>query len=504
MESMSITYKAQVINSTEISHQKKIRLQKEIEDSEKSIFYPVCNIQESVIKPITFKEARPFILEYEYLGTMSTRTIQCFGLYYNNILSGAIVFSLPPSKGVQESVLGTEYKDKVCVLSRGACAYWAHPHSGSKLISFGTGWMSRNTQYKCFIAYGDPKANEIGTLYQACNWIYTGQTESKTEYYLNDKWVSGYEFRLQRKKGNLLINIQTRPSSKKHRYILIKGKDKRETKQLKKELKFNTLPYPKRHNILSDRKAFNINPEDVRKSNVIYRITNTVNNKVYIGQTTQNITERYCGLDLTSSRTTSSILQHAALKYGNDKFLVEVIYQSPFITEQEILDDLNSKETHFIDLFQSNKVGYNIRDGGQNHARTEIEKKKLSDIMVAKKSYLRVFCDPKGNRIEVLNLSGFCKQNKLDFSAIQKVSIGKKYSYKGWRKWQEGLKEYNPQESSEKNKQGSVKEYTLFKEGEEIFVKNLKQFSQDNSLNYSNMRALVQKRIKAYKGFTLI
>jgi group I intron endonuclease len=492
-----------VINSTEISHQKKIRLKKEIEDSQSNIFYPIVNISESVIKPITFKEARPFILEYEYLGTMSTRTIQCFGLYYKNILSGAIVFSLPPSKGVQESVLGTEYKDKVCVLSRGACAYWAHPHSGSKLISFGTRWMSQYTEYKCFIAYGDPKANEIGTLYQACNWLYAGQTESKTEYYLNDKWVSGYEFRLQRKKGNLPINIQTRPSSKKHRYIFIKGKDKRETKKLKKQLKFNTFPYPKRHNIPAKTKAFNINPEDIGKGNVIYRITNTVNNKIYIGQTIQNITERYCGMDLTSSRTASSILQHAALKYGNDKFFAEVIYQSPFIDTKEILDDLNSKETYFIDFYQSNKVGYNIREGGKNHSRTEAERKRLSDSLVARKSYLRAYGDPEGNRIEVLNLSGFCKENKLDFSAMQKVSIGKKYSYKGWRKWEEGLKQYNLQESIEKNNQGSVKQYTLFKEGKQIFVRNLKQFCQDNSLNYSNMRALTQKRIKAYNGFTI-
>lgn len=493
-----------MLNDLQLSHQKVIRLQKEIEDSQNNFFYPSCNIEESIIKPIPLKEAKPFILEYEYLGTMSTRIIQCFGLYYNNILSGAIVFSLPPSKGVTESVLGKKHKDKVCVLSRGACAYWAHPHSGSKLISFGTRWMSQNTQYKCFIAYGDPKANEIGTLYQACNWIYTGQTDSKTEYYLNNKWVSGYEFRLQGKKGNLPTNIVTRPSSKKYRYVLIKGKDKRETKQLKKELKFNRLPYPKRHNILAKNTAFNIDPSDIKKTNIIYKITNSVNNKIYIGQTIQNITERYYGLDLTSSRTTSSILQHAALKYGNDKFFVEVIYQSPFTEIKAILDDLNSKETYFIDFFQSNKVGYNIREGGKNHFRTETEKKKLSDSHVAKKSYLRTFCDPEGNKIEVLNLSGFCKENQLDFSAMQKVSIGKKYSYKGWRKWKEGLKKYDPTESTEKNKQGSIKKYTLLKDNKQLNIENLKKFCQENNLNYSNMKALVQKRLKGYNGFTLL
>ncbi len=485
------------------SHQKQIRVQKEIQDIQNNISYPICRIEESIITPIPLKEAKPFILEYEYLGTMSTRIIQCFGLYYHDILSGAIVFSLPPSKGVTESILGKEHKDKVCVLSRGACAYWTHLHSGSKLISYGTRWMSQNTKYKCFIAYGDPTANEIGTLYQACNWIYTGQTESKTEYYLNNKWVSGYEFRLQRKRETLPNNILTRPGSKKHRYVLIKGKDKRETKQLKKQLRLNSFPYLKRHNIISKTTAFNISLQDVKKSNIIYKITNNVNDKVYIGQTIQNITERYPGLDLTSSRTTGSILQHAALKYGNDKFSVEVIYQSPFINSQEILDDLNSKEKYFIDLFQSNKTGYNIREGGKNHFRTPAEKKKLSNSLVAKKSYLRIFCDPEGNKIEVLNLSGFCKENKLDFSAMQKVSIGKKYSYKGWRKWEVGLTKYTTLESNERNIKGSVKEYNLIKEGTPIYIKNLKKFSQENNLNYSSMRALVQKRTKTYKGYLI-
>jgi hypothetical protein len=40
--------------------------------------------------------------------------------------------------------------------------------------------VARDSQHKILIAYSDPAAGEIGTIYQACNWVYIGQTKSVT------------------------------------------------------------------------------------------------------------------------------------------------------------------------------------------------------------------------------------------------------------------------------------------------------------------------------------
>lgn len=481
-----------------VSHQKIIKDRKQEEDKQLNKEKELTDIKKAVCKPITYAEAKKLILEYEYLGTMSTGYIQAFGIFYNNILSGAIVFCLPPSKGVTESVLGKKYQENVCVLARGACTYWAHPHSASKLISFGTDWMSKNTKYFAFIAYADPEAGEIGTVYQACNWIYTGQTEAKTEYFINNKWKPGYAYRkLKKLHPTSLENIPVRKSSQKHRYVLIKNK------RTKSHLSYVPLPYPKRENLIKQEGGFSITPSDTTQQNVIYKITNLTNQKVYIGQTIQNIPERYPGLQLTNSRCCGTAIHNAAKKYGNHNFHVEIIYQSPYQNKDQILQDLNEKEQFYIQQYQSHIFGYNIALGGNNREKSQEEKNRISETHSKLKSTLSFFCSPSGEKVKVVNLSKFCKENKLDYRAIHHVKSNKKYSYQGWRLWKEGMSAYTPEESKQQNILGSVKSYTLYFNGMPQQITNLKAFCSHENLNYSNMKALTQKRLKSYRGWTV-
>jgi hypothetical protein len=36
--------------------------------------------------------------------------------------------------------------------------------------------------YNVFVAYSDPAANEVGTVYQASNWLYCGMTRPKKRF----------------------------------------------------------------------------------------------------------------------------------------------------------------------------------------------------------------------------------------------------------------------------------------------------------------------------------
>ena len=44
--------------------------------------------------------------------------------------------------------------------------------------------MVRNTDFRIFTAYSDPEAKELGTIYQAMNWTYLGQTSGTAKQYL--------------------------------------------------------------------------------------------------------------------------------------------------------------------------------------------------------------------------------------------------------------------------------------------------------------------------------
>ena len=106
----------------------------------------------------------------------------------------------------------------------------------------------------------------------------------------------------------------------------------------------------------------------------IYKITNTISNKIYIGQSI-NIEKRW-GAHRTrpfNSNSTSynSPLYRAIRKYGISAFTFEVIEECP-------AELLNQKEQFYIQLYQANEpeFGYNLTAGGQSATTPN----KLSEI----------------------------------------------------------------------------------------------------------------------------
>jgi group I intron endonuclease len=94
---------------------------------------------------------------------------------------------------------------------------------------------------------------------------------------------------------------------------------------------------------------------------IIYKITNKLNNKIYIGQTTKKMSVRFaqhCGTN------NSSYISRAIKKYGKNNFIVEEICCA------KSLEDLNFLEIFFISKLNTLKPkGYNIEYGGDNIKR---------------------------------------------------------------------------------------------------------------------------------------
>ena len=94
----------------------------------------------------------------------------------------------------------------------------------------------------------------------------------------------------------------------------------------------------------------------------IYKITTTKSNKVYIGQTTKSVEERYKKhLKARNSKSKKHLHLYLAMnKYGIDTFSVEQIDTA---IDQK---DLNEKEIYWINYYDSINNGYNIAPGGKN------------------------------------------------------------------------------------------------------------------------------------------
>lgn len=93
----------------------------------------------------------------------------------------------------------------------------------------------------------------------------------------------------------------------------------------------------------------------------IYKITNKINGKIYIGQTVQAVEKRFIShVSAAKSKYTRNkyAIHHAISKYGEDAFDVEVLGEYP----EELLDEM---ESFFIREYNSLKPnGYNLTDGG--------------------------------------------------------------------------------------------------------------------------------------------
>jgi group I intron endonuclease len=133
------------------------------------------------------------------------------------------------------------------------------------------------------------------------------------------------------------------PQYRKQRYFNFIG-NKRENRENKKTIKHLSLPYPKR---------------DSQISGTIYLITNTINQKKYIGQTIRSFQDRIHEYEL---RLCNDYLKNSFNKYGFDKFKFEIIDTA------NDLDELNLKEIKYIKEFGSNirEFGYNLESGGRN------------------------------------------------------------------------------------------------------------------------------------------
>lgn len=93
----------------------------------------------------------------------------------------------------------------------------------------------------------------------------------------------------------------------------------------------------------------------------IYKITNTINGKSYIGQTIQNVKERFYQHCATKcSKAVLDMAIHRAIKkYGKSNFTVEVI-------EEVDSTNLNDRERYWIKYYDSYNNGYNSTKGGQD------------------------------------------------------------------------------------------------------------------------------------------
>lgn len=147
---------------------------------------------------------------------------------------------------------------------------------------------------------------------------------------------------------------------------------------------------------------------------IIYKITNTVNLKLYIGLTTVSLESRWNGHKTAARTGVNRHLYNSMRQYGIDKFVIEKI------DEATTLKELGEKERYYIKLYETQNPdkGYNLTAGGERNQYDANPRAKLSldEVIQIREIY------------STGDLS--CKEcwgmfsDKISFSAFQKVWEG--------------------------------------------------------------------------------
>lgn len=126
---------------------------------------------------------------------------------------------------------------------------------------------------------------------------------------------------------------------------------------------------------------------------IIYKITNKVNGKSYIGQTRYTIEFRW---KQHQHKKDNTYFHNAIHKYGIENFSIEIL-------EECNIEDLNSKEIFYIAKYDTFNNGYNLTIGGDGNRR--------------------LLLDNNYDEIKELYLSGFSSNKIATLYKVDKASI---------------------------------------------------------------------------------
>jgi len=204
------------------------------------------------VAPISQVDAKNLLVSNHYLHSFPGGTKLHFGIFYQSSLMGAITLGVGPFLGYG-LVNGATPEDCI-TLTR----LWLEddlPHnSESHVIGILLRSLQKETSLKFVLAYSDPAAGHLGTIYQATNWLYTGLSSATPLYDIGDgilhhsrslaHGLGTHSIRYLASQG---ISVKTVPQMAKHRYIYFLDDS------WQSRLTVPVLPYPKKKSDIDER-----------------------------------------------------------------------------------------------------------------------------------------------------------------------------------------------------------------------------------------------------------
>ena len=186
---------------------------------------------------LTTNEAWAFLKPRHYAGRKPSISM-AFGWVIDGELVAVCTFGKPASPSLCVGICGKEHSANVYELNR-LCRVDELREPLSQFV----GACLRRLREKewIIVSYSDTGMHHNGYVYQACNFIYTGQTKERT-----DKWTPNGKH--SRHYKNEEQGEYRKVRTAKNRYVYFCTRSKKQRKAWEKALCYPILPYPKAQN----------------------------------------------------------------------------------------------------------------------------------------------------------------------------------------------------------------------------------------------------------------
>jgi hypothetical protein len=205
------------------------------------------------VKSIESIYCKDWLLKKHYLKRMTSISYS-FGLFENNILVGVLTFGNAIPLTMKKSLFGAKWMDYVYELNRLCTNDNIDKNANSFFISQAFKLLPKPV---IIVSYADKSFGHTGYIYQATNFIYTGESHTQMDWKLKGKEhlhsrtlmdEFAYEKdrikKLKEKYGDDLYQVKR---ESKHRYVYIVA-DKKTKKKILNDKLFKIKEYPKGDN----------------------------------------------------------------------------------------------------------------------------------------------------------------------------------------------------------------------------------------------------------------
>lgn len=186
---------------------------------------------------LSCKEAWEFLSTRHYAGRKPPIS-EAFGWEIDGELVAVCTFGKPASPSLCRGICGDQYSEYVYELNR-LCRVEGLKEPISQFVS---ACLRRLRVHNWIIvSYSDTAMHHNGYIYQACNFLYTGQTKQRTDKYTEGGKHSRHYNNDEQGRFRIV-------RSAKNRYVYFATMDKKTKRKYMDALNYPILPYPKEQN----------------------------------------------------------------------------------------------------------------------------------------------------------------------------------------------------------------------------------------------------------------